>query len=129
MQILVIDDKFCTLGFALCCLHRVNELRYPLCIIVKRLHEVRNIHRVHGVNPQTKFCEVVQEFEGRDLGVKGIRILEIRVPSFVYDSHDEASPGIFGRLVELTIIYSCFVLSLRPMHFCYCCVFIYRFIV
>ena len=38
---------------------------------------MRNIHRVHGVKPQTKLCEVVQEFEGRGLGVEGVRVLEL----------------------------------------------------
>ena len=118
MQILVIDDKFCTLGFALCCLHCVDELWYPLCILVERLHELQSIHRVHSVKPRTKLYEVVQEFEGHDIGVEGIRALEILAPSFVYDSHDEASAGIVGRLVELTVISSCFVLSLRSKQFC-----------
>ena len=129
MQILVDDDEFCTLGFTLCCLHRVDELWYPLCIIVERLHELRNINRVHGVKPRTKFCKVVQEFEGRDLGVEGIRVLELLVPRFVYNSHDDDSAGIVGRLVELTVISLCFVLSLCSMHFCSCSVFIYCIIV
>ena len=32
VQILIVDDKFCTLGFALCCLHHIDELWYPFCI-------------------------------------------------------------------------------------------------
>ena len=51
-----------------------------------------------------KFCQLVQEFDGRDLCVEGIRVLELLVPIFIDNYYDEASAGIFGRLVELTVI-------------------------
>ena len=98
MQILVVDDEFCTLGFTLCGLHCVDELWYALCILVELLHELRNIKRVHGVKSRTKLCKVVEEFEGRDLGVEGIRVLELLVQRFFYDSHDEALAGILAVL-------------------------------
>ena len=77
-------------------------------------------HRVDSVNTQTKFGEMVQEFEGRDIGVEGVRVLELLVPCFVNDGYDEVLAGIIGRIVELTVISSCFVFSLRSMDFCSC---------
>ena len=61
---------------------------------------------------QKKLGEMVQEFEGRDIGVESVRVLELLVPCFVNGVHDEIPAGIIGRLVELTVISSCFLFSL-----------------
>ena len=88
-----------------------------------------DIHRVDGVKTQTKLGEMVQEFEGCDIGVEGVRILELLVPCFVNDGYDEVLAGVIGRLVELTVISLCFVFSLRSMDFCSCGVLVYCVIV
>ena len=67
-----------------------------------------DIHRVDGVKAQTKLGEMVQEFEGRDIGVEGVRVLKLFVPCFVNDGYDEVSAGVIGRLVELAVISLCF---------------------
>ena len=84
------------------------------------LRYFRNIHRIGGVKARTELGEMVQEFEGRDVFVKRVRVLEILVPCFVNDGHDKVLAGIIGRLVELTVIYSCLVFSLCSMDFCSC---------
>ena len=51
------------------------------------------------------------EFEGRDLCVEGVQVLELLVPSLIDNCHDKALAGIVGRLVELLVISLCFVLA------------------
>ena len=120
MHILVIDDKFCTLGLALCCFHRVDELGNALSVAEESLHNLWDIHRVDGVKARIKLNEMVQEFEGCDIGVESVRVLELLVSCFVNDGHDEFLAGIIGRLVELTVVSSCFLFYFCSMDFCSC---------
>ena len=112
MQILLIDDEFCALGLALQCFHRIDELRYAFRISEESIHDLLDMHRVNVVKAQTKPYEMVQEFEGGDIGVESVRVIELLVPFFVNNGHDEFLAGIIGRLIELTIIYLCLVFSL-----------------
>ena len=72
---------------------------------------------------------MVQEFEGRDIGVEGDRFLELLLPFLVNDGHDVVMAGIIGCLVELTVISSCFVFSLCSTYFYSFCILIDRIIV
>ena len=111
MHILVIYDEFCTLGFLLRCFHGVNKLRDPFSVSEEGLHYLRDIHRIDSVKSRKKLGEMVEDFEGRDVRVKRIRVLKLLVPGFVNDFHDEVLARITGRFVELTVISLCFVFS------------------
>ena len=120
MHILVIDDEFCTLGLALRCFHSVYELRNAFSVAEDSLNDLWDIHRVDGVKARTKLGEMVQEFEGRDIGVESVRVLELLVPCFVNDGYDEVLAGIIGRIVELTVMSLCFVFSFCSMDLYVC---------
>ena len=55
---------------------------------------------------------MVKEFEGRDVRIKRIRVLELLVPFLVHDFHDEFLAGRFCRFVERTVISPGFMFSL-----------------
>ena len=63
-----------------------------------------DIHRLEVVKARTELGEMVEEFEGRDIGVESVRVLELLVTCFVNNGHDEVSVGIIGCLLELTFI-------------------------
>ena len=84
------------------------------------LHELLDIHRVDGVKARTKPGEMVEEFEGREVGVENGRFLELLVPCFVNNGHGEVSGSIIGRIVELTVISYCLVFSFFLINFCSC---------
>ena len=113
-------DKFCTLGFVLRCLHCIYEFRNAFSVAEEGFHYLWDIHRVDVVKAQTELGEMVEEFDGRDIGVESGRVLELLVPCFVNDGHDEVSAGIIGCLVEFTVISSCIVFYLCSMDFCSC---------
>ena len=118
--VIVIDDEFYTLGFVLRCFHCVYELRNAFSVAEESLHYLWDIHRVEGVKARIELNEMVDEFEGRDIGVESVRALELLVPCFFNNGHDEVSAGNIGRLVELTVISSCFWFSFCLMNFCSC---------
>ena len=93
------DDEFFTLGFALRCFHRVYELRNAFSVDEESLQDLWDIHRVDGVKARTELGEMVEEFEGRDIGLESVRVLELLVPCSINNIHDEVSAGIIGRLI------------------------------
>ena len=65
---------------------------------------------------------MVKYFEGRDVYLKRIRVLELLVPRLVDDFHNEVLAGNIGRFVERTVISLSFVFSLGLSNFSSCCV-------
>ena len=97
MHILVIDDDFFTLGFALRCFRCVYELNNAFSFAEDILHYLWDIHRVDSVKARTKLGEMIEEFQGRYIGVESVRVLELLVPCFINNGHDEVSTNIIGR--------------------------------
>ena len=93
------DDEFCMLGFLLRCFHCVYELQNYFSVAEDSLHYLRDIHRVDCLKAQTELGEMFEEFEGRDIGLERVRVLELLVSCFINNVHDEFSAGIIGRLI------------------------------
>ena len=60
---------------------------------------------------------MVEDFEGRDISVKRIRVLELLVPRLVDNLNDEFIAWIIGRFVEYTFILLGFMFSLISVNF------------
>ena len=105
------DDEFCMFGFSLRCFRCIYKLRDPFSVAEEVLRYLGDIHRIDGVKAQTELGEMVEDFEGRDIGVESVRVLELLVPCFINNGHDEVSTNIIGRLVELTVISYCFLFT------------------
>ena len=60
MHILVMDDEFCALGFALRFFRYFYKLRDPFSFAEEGLHYLRDIHRIDGLKAQTELGEMVQ---------------------------------------------------------------------
>ena len=112
VHILVMNDEFCPLGFTLHCFHRVDILWDTFGVAEEVFHHLSNIHRIDSVYSQTELGEMIDYFEGRDVYVKRIKVLELLVPRFVNDFHDEVLACIIGCFVELTVISLGFVFFL-----------------
>ena len=54
---------------------------------------------------------MIEELEVRDLRVEGVWVLKILESHFVHHRHNEGLTGIVGRLVQLPVVLSRFVLA------------------
>ena len=67
---------------------------------------------------------MVNKFEGRDVCVKRIWVLEILVPRLIDDFRDEVLAGSIGRFLDRTVIYLGFIFYLGLVNFSSRCVLI-----
>ena len=69
---------------------------------------------------QTKIGKVVEEFEGRDVRIERVRVLDLLVPRLVDDLHDEVFAVRVGCVIESTVVPLGIVLPFRLMYFRTC---------
>ena len=70
-------------------------------------------------SPEKKLGEMVKEFEGCDVRIKRILVLELLVPYLVDDFHDEVLACRVRRFVEGAVILPGFVFSFGLVGFYY----------
>ena len=124
MHKLVMYDEFWPLRFLLRCFHCIDELWYSAGVAEERFRYFGNIYSINCVKPWTKFGEMVKEFEGRDVWIERIWVLEFLLPCIVDDFHDEVLAGRICCFVERAIISPGFIFSFSSVNFCSRCVLV-----
>ena len=70
------------------------------------LHDGHYVDSVNDVPTSTAFSEVCHHFEGRNLGVKRLRVFYLSIPCLVDICGEEAHYSHLSRLVEEIIIFA-----------------------